>query len=373
MTIIDLKPVRRCGHCNHLIPASMTDCPYCSQRAFFHNTPNEPEEEEPAFEMKPLSPKAKKGILFGSIALVAVIAIVFIVQTIANMFVLNKSILEPLDESTVMSQIEKDPGFSQFYSEVSQLRDYITSEEDKAKYEDITYNDFREFYDSYSSEVYCDEIKQQADAEYDEKIMTPMNARVDSVKEAWTKFIDEHSIEKYITITTHNMFFGSPGSYHPAWYYIINNPGKVADCEADIVFPRFWDDITLHYNLEQMKEMSTADNVNYLTNEYASGDDYWERHEVKVNIKSITLSDGTIITADEINQVPATVTNFMQDDNEYTRLSLIHETIDAEFPSRPDYQTQAVIGKLTEKNEHCMELIQRVESSVGYHFLTRGF
>ena len=124
-----------------------------------------------------------------------------------------------LDNSTVMSQTEKDPSFSQFYSEVSRLRDYITSEEDKTKYEDITYNDFREFYNSYSSEVYCDEIKQQADGEYDEKMMTPMNARVDSVKEVWTKFIDEHAIEKYITITTHNMFYGSPGSYHPAWYY----------------------------------------------------------------------------------------------------------------------------------------------------------
>ena len=372
MTIIDLKPVRRCGQCNHLIPASMTDCPYCSKRAFTQNTPNE-SEEEPAFEMKPLSPKAKKGILFGGIALVAVIAIVLIVQAIANMFVLNKSIMEPLDNSTVMSQIEKDPSFSQFYSEVSRLRDYITSEEDKTKYEDITYNDFREFYNSYSSEVYCDEIKQQADGEYDEKMMTPMNARVDSVKEVWTKFIDEHAIEKYITITTHNMFYGSPGSYHPAWYYIINNPGKVADCEADVVFPRFWNDITLHYNLEQMKEMSSADNVNYLTNEYAYGDDYWSSHEVKINIKSITLSNGTIITADDINQVPASVNSFLQEDNEYTRLSLIHETIDDEFPSRPDYQTKIVIDKLTEKYEHCMELIRRVETSAGYIFVTRGF
>jgi hypothetical protein len=94
---------------------------------------------------------------------------------------------------------------------------------------------------------------------------------------------------------------------------------------------------------------------------------------VKINIKSITLSNGTIITADDINQVPASVNSFLQEDNEYTRLSLIHETIDDEFPSRPDYQTKIVIDKLTEKYEHCMELIRRVETSAGYIFVTRGF
>lgn len=106
MTIIDLKPVRRCEHCNHLIPASMADCPYCSQRAFTRNTPTETE-EEPAFEIKPLSPKAKKGILYGCIAVVAVVAIIFIVKGIVGMISKNEPASDEIETEIVFDDVDE--------------------------------------------------------------------------------------------------------------------------------------------------------------------------------------------------------------------------------------------------------------------------
>ena len=368
MTIIDLKPVRRCGNCRHLIPASMDDCPYCSQRAYAKRKAVVAEEE--SVEVKPLSPVAKKRIIIGAVAVGLVLVVLFVWQAVANMFVLNKSILEPLDDSVVESQMKDDPTFGTFYYEVSRLRDFVTSNEDKKKYEDITYNDFRTFYDAYSSELYCDKLKQAAAEEYDEKMLAPMSARVDSVKAAWEAFIDEHNIEKYITITTHKMIYND----HPAWYYVINNTGKVTDCQAEVVYSGGWGrDITLYRSLAEMEEVISSDNVTYLTNEYAWGDDFWDRHEVNVNIKSITLRNGKNITSEDINEVPYAVTAFLENDNEDTRVNLIQTTIDSEFPWKMAYEQQAVAKNLKEKYEHCYELVDRVESAVGYPILSRGF
>lgn len=368
MTIIDLKPVRRCGNCRHLIPASMDDCPYCSQRAYAKRKAVVAEEENVA--VKPLSPVAKKRIIIGAVVVGLVLVVLFVWQTVANMFVLNKSILEPLDDSVVESQMKDDPTFGTFYYEVSRLRDFVTSPEDKEKYKDITYNDFRNFYDAYTSELYCNQVKEKADAEYDEKVLAPMNARVDSVVAVWETFMDEHNIDKYITITTHNTTYND----HPAWYYVINNLGKVTDCQAEVVYSGSWSgDVTLHRSLAEMEEVISPDNMTYLTGEYAFGDDFWDRHELTVNIKSVTLKDGKVITSEDINEVPYAVRGFLEDNSEDSRVNLIQSTIDSEFPWRGTYQILAVQKNLKEKYEHCYELVDRVESVVGYPVLSRGF
>ena len=136
MTLIDLKPVRRCGECFHLIPAAMKNCPYC--HGDVKARPSAPAEAPQAdeavkFQMKPLSPQTKKRLLWGAAACAVLVVGILVWQTVANSMVLGKSILEPLDESTVTSKTEDNPDFARFYSEVSELRDYIKSDADKAK------------------------------------------------------------------------------------------------------------------------------------------------------------------------------------------------------------------------------------------------
>jgi hypothetical protein len=111
-------------------------------------------------EMKSLSPKTKKQLLMGGAAIAVLVIGILTWQYIANSMVLSKSILEPLDESAVISKQKDNPEFGRFYSEVSELREYIKSDEDKEKYKDISYEDFLSYYNSYSSSVYCDEIRQ---------------------------------------------------------------------------------------------------------------------------------------------------------------------------------------------------------------------
>ena len=125
MTIIDLKPVRRCGKCFRLIPASMDRCPYCQGTGYMKPEQKtaafgeQPEGESgPHFSWKDLSPKTKRYIYIGLAALAAIIAACVIWNYVAKTRALNKSIFEPLDESVVMSQAEKDMNFARFYQEV---------------------------------------------------------------------------------------------------------------------------------------------------------------------------------------------------------------------------------------------------------------
>ena len=118
MTLIDLKPVRRCGKCFHLIPAVMKNCPYCHGdiKAKPSASTKAPVDDDMDFEMKPLSPKTKKQLLMGFAAIAVLVIGGLIWQYIANSMMLSKSILEPLEESTVISKQKDDPEFGRFYS-----------------------------------------------------------------------------------------------------------------------------------------------------------------------------------------------------------------------------------------------------------------
>lgn len=372
MTLIDLKPVRRCGECFHLIPADMKNCPYC--RGDVKAKPSAPQEtpkdDGMKFEMKPLSPEAKKRLLKGLAAIAAVVVVVLLWQFIANAMVLNKSILEPLDESVVASKTEENFEFNRFYYEVSELREYIKSDEDKEKYEDISYKDFLAYYNSYSSSVYCNEVKQKASESYDQEMMAPMQTRIDSVKTYWTKYIDEHDVNKYITLNTKT---GINSEDNPIFYFNVQFPkGKLSACSATLLYRNYWGmQSTYDMNLKDLVE-NNSEEKSFKFNWRDSY--YWNNHEITIRINSVTLEkDGRTITADEMDNVPGIVNTFLTDDSEYNKVALVRELIDSNFPSREEYAHNAILDDLKEKNATLFELINRVEQAAGHTIIQRGF
>jgi len=350
----------------------MKNCPYCHGEAKARPTapPEAPHEDAPKFEMKPLSPETKKRIFMGIAAVAVVVVCVIIWQFVANSMVLSKSILEPLDESVVISQNEDNPEFSRFYNEVSELREQIKSDEDKEKYKDISYEDFLSYYNSYSSSVYCDEIKQKAQETYEQDKLFPMTSRIDSVKNYWTKFAEENDVNKYITVDIKK---GINGMDYPIFYFIVRYPKtKLAECSATLIYPGQWgSEYSYNMSLNDLLEhnsMEKSYNFNW------QDENYWNNHEVTLRINSVTLEgSGKTIFANDIEQVPSVVTNFSEDASEYNKLALIHELIDSDFPSREEYALNAVRDNLKEKNSTLYELIERVEQAVGHPIVQRGF
>ena len=372
MTLIDLKPVRRCGKCFHLIPAVMKNCPYCHGdiKAKPSASTKAPVDDDMDFEMKPLSPKTKKQLLMGFAAIAVLVIGGLIWQYIANSMMLSKSILEPLEESTVISKQKDDPEFGRFYSEVSELRNYIKSDEDKEKYKDISYEDFVSYYNSYSSSVYCDEIKQKAQETYKHDMLAPINPRIDSVKTYWAQYVEEHDINKYITvdIKTGTNYFG-----YPIFYFIVRYPKeKLSDCSATLHYSDYWgSECTYNMNLKDLLDHNSENNP-YNFNWQDSH--YWNNHEMTLQINSVTLAkSGKTITADEIEQVPAVVTSFLENDSENNKQALIRELIDANFPSREEFVLNTIRDNLKEKNTTLFELIERVEQAAGHPIIQRGF
>ena len=382
MRIIDLKPVRRCGKCFRLIPASMQRCPYCQGTGYMkpeQKTPSQQTEDagmpKVNFSWSDLSPKTKRYIYIGLAALAAIIAACLIWNAVGKAFALNKSIFEPLDESVVESQTEKDPNFSHFYSDVRSLTRYVTSEEDKAAYKDITYNDFLDFYNCYSSQVFCKDIKEKAEGEYAKNVMAPMKARVDSVKAYWEKYVTDHDVNKYIKVTPETAFARDYGGrYHPVWYYNVKLPkGDIKDCQTEVVFKDFWGDEYYNHSLSDLRQYNSAQSFFYLTNKYATDDDYWDNHSVEVTIKSVTLKDGTVIKADDISKVPPSVTAYLADPSEDNTSRLVIETIDNTFPFKAKYAYDAIIAKLKDKSPKCYELVEKVEKATEKEIVRRGF
>ena len=373
MTLIELKPVRRCGECFHLIPAEMKNCPYCHGDVKARSSESEetpPDEEAVEFQMKPLSPETKKRLLWGAVSCAVLVIGILVWQAIANSMVLDKSILEPLDESTVASKIEENYDFAQFYSEVSELRDYITSDEDKELYKDITYNDFLTYYNSYSSALYCDEIKQKAMEAYDKDILDPIRSRVDSVKNYWTKYLDEHDVTKYITIEIKT---STSNIGYPTFYFIVSYPKeKLSACSATLHYRDRWGfERLFDMELDDMLQHNSLDNPYNLNWEDYN---YWSNNEMNIVIHSVTLANsGNVIKAEEMDQVPDIVKVYESDESEYNEVALIRQLIDPEFPSRDDYALKAVLDNLKEKNTKLYEFIERVETSAGHTIIQRGF
>ena len=72
MRTIAFKPVKRCERCNHLIPQSMTECPYCQGK--LHIKDEEAPMPTPSFTMPQFSRKTWY-IIAGVVAAIAVVAV----------------------------------------------------------------------------------------------------------------------------------------------------------------------------------------------------------------------------------------------------------------------------------------------------------
>ncbi|MBQ0141545.1 MAG: hypothetical protein KBT06_01880 [Prevotellaceae bacterium] len=368
MRIINKKPVKRCEKCNHLIPLHFDKCPYCEGTVLVkHGIPesNNTEIDDTEFHMPPLSKKAKKRILYAGIAVVAVGLVAIIISLISSLFVLNKTIFEPIDDEELQSLIDDDPGFAAKYQWIAVMRDNIVLEEEKALYEKVTYKELCDFIDVYTDTAKCNEIARKANEEFNEKYYNPIIPKLEAKIEEFTEYINTHDVENYLEIEVGKRYEYEHGRYYPGFYFTLSFPTEqILDCRVRYgMYNKKWG--YLHYsargeaNLEELQEM--CESARYRWTDISSfSPNIYDEWELDFEILSVTKANGEVISPEEARKVVTPVVlEYLEDPYEYTELLFIREQIDSNFPDRNDYIYKKLDEELDAINPICNKLVNR--------------
>ncbi len=377
MNLIDFQYMKRCGRCGHLIPIVLSKCPYCNDvykpLKVGDITPGneEPKDSESAINFS-LSAHQRK-ILYSCLAILAVIVIGLIgYNWYAKSTILNKSIFEPLSSGDIQSLNKKNADFAHFYQQAENIRNGLKTQEDKEKYGDISYAQLYEYLAYYGNEVYCNDIIDKANKEYEEKVHQPVLAKETELVNKWRTFLKDNNVNLYLKVDVVEdveFIYGLPG-----FYFKLSMPkGNLSDAE---VLVRIMDkrSHTLTYGTEEVRwnlnvlQQLTSSNALYLK---GRGRDFWEQNEVKTEIKSVTLSNGKKIMADMTSQVPAEVMAYLNDSTSVNEYLMICKQIDANYPSKEKYANDKLMSSLEQVDKVCFELVEKINLSL--NCVHRGF
>ena len=381
MKTLDFKPVKRCGGCNHLIPSTMAECPYCKGKSFINKV--QAEVEEPAnLEMPTIqfTPKQKKMALLAVVLAALAFGIVALTQYILDSRALSKSIFDPLSEKVVAEQTKKDKNFADFYKSVEAIRETIKTPEDQQKYKDISYKQLQEFLTYYSDKFYCDKLEKDARQRHTVEKIAPIQPKIDEITTKWEKFIEEHDVYKYIDVKVVSDGYQTVEGYwydetRPAFYFTCQElQGKLKDCSVSFLCFDEEEYSSSYYdfgpiNLETIKEHLKGNPWTINT----TNTNFWKEHHFGPQVHSVTLQNGTVISQDDIEKVPMSVRDYLHCIDEETETALIRDQIDPKYPTPTQFAYEAIQKNLQEKDPLCYELVDRFNSSSSWQSIPKGF
>ena len=372
MTLIDLKPVRRCTTCGHLVPASHHACPYCSGQQFaVDERPAAPVCEQqqvpapqtPRAPREPMSRGLKIGLIAaGAVAVLAIVAVVGIKMYSFN-HILEKSIFEPLTQDEVAKLAEDDSDFREFYSQCVTVREELRTPEDREKFGTVTYKEMREFMNYFGNDVWLNEQRTKAAEAYETDVHQKIKPQLDSVVNKWQTYIDEHQIDKCIQVAVHTTY-SSDGYYtHPGFYFttnVLNSNIQEVDAYLETKYKDSeMTDMENKISLSDLQKYASEDHKAYWTHNYSS--DFWDYRTCELSIRSITLTDGTVIDETGPNNVPQEISTYLDNKTEQTELAVIRTFIQTNYPSVADYQKDFINKHLKELDPLCFEMMNKVE------------
>lgn len=113
---------------------------------------------------------------------------------------LDKSVFEPLTIDELQTTMDKDSQFISTYNRIIYIRDtLLTSDVEKAKYADLTYNRIYDFVKFSNDSNYFNPIESNLKKEWDSKYGI-YKEQIDSVSNYWKKQQEENSLESYVKI-----------------------------------------------------------------------------------------------------------------------------------------------------------------------------
>lgn len=113
---------------------------------------------------------------------------------------MNKSILEPLTVDELKSNIKKEESFTDFYSGIQEIREFIMkSDVTQAKYADITYKRVHKYMNKISDTTFIKAFETEQKALH-EKRYPDYSYEVDSILTYWKEYKDSYSLDSFVTI-----------------------------------------------------------------------------------------------------------------------------------------------------------------------------
>lgn len=358
---IYIKPQKRCDKCGHLVSIDQTQCPYCDGMSNFsrpvHNVikdTNEPVAKKAVKVAKPIDPKLIK---YG-IAAVGVIALIITTIIIINSMQIRKSVLNPIDMEYAMDKNKELPGFSEMCLKVNNARYAF---DDSIAYKEITYKRLYEFYhDYYNNSDFIDKIRQAAVKEHEEKYRNPQKAKLQSVLDEWEEYSLKHDVNNYLQINIITDYLVQDDYYdtyyRPKMYFNLSYPSgtsAIRDCNATLSLS--YNDLYERVNLKYLERYNSPNEYLYMSR--VDNSHFWDYYTVNVTINSVTLRDGSIIYANDVNHVPYSVKNYQDNRSLENEERVIKEFVNSDYVTQSEYVNNKINQELMAKDSLCCKFV----------------
>jgi hypothetical protein len=306
-----------------------------------------------------------KRLALGAIVLAAVLALfVALGISIADGIVVGKSIYKPVKEKGVMRIERKLPGYSHFYNEVRDACDASESQGTEDVYKKIKYKRLYKYINNYyQNSEFKAGILAEANNAYEQEQLAPYMDKVQAEVTKWRSFIEANDPSRYLVVTIHTSYYQEYSWWsswtRPQFYFSLEYPlGKIKDASVTYV-PRNANGKThsgAKRNTERLSVLishNSKDEAFY----YGGVDDgrFWDKYSMKVIINSVTLEDGTVISAKALEEVPASIKKYIDEETEENLIAVIRDLVDSQISSREEYTTKALAAALEKEDALCYD------------------
>lgn len=131
---------------------------------------------------------------------------------------MKKSITEPLSVDELKKNIKRDTSFTDFYSDVQELREWVIAQDVRqAKYGDITYKQLKK-YEKHGSDTTFFNKKREGWKEEYAKLYPNYDAQLDSILAYWRAYKEQYNMDSLVVI-----------EYDRLWKEYYSYSGEVRD------------------------------------------------------------------------------------------------------------------------------------------------
>lgn len=291
---------------------------------------------------------------------------------------MNKSILEPLTVDELKSNIKKDESFTDFYSGIQEIREFIMkSDVTQAKYADITYKRVHKYMNKISDTTFIKEFEVEQKALY-EKQYPDYSYEVDSILTYWKEYKDKYSLDSFVTIEfdelwkEHYSYSGDVKNVNIGFkvtplkgtieqlifrYCIkskISNDGSMSllnshRCLASspISSPR-----TLHWEADYSDEKY----LKHMTSSQVRRD-----YDFNIEIEEVRVNGENM--SEKIEDIPSSVSSALRWDDmrEYYTADIVKEFIDPSYVSFQDFYHNAILEKQKMLDSEVFEMLKECD------------
>ena len=293
---------------------------------------------------------------------------------------MQKKIEAPLSANEIEKLAKDNPGFLDIYGYIEEIRNVSLSTSDEATLSMLSYRQMYDFLLHYTDPVYCKQLGQLAKADYSKNYIETNMDEFNELINQWMEYIEEHDPAAYLRVEVGERYEVDNRSYisyyYPGFFFTLSYPnGEISNAKIEA---GLWNETTQswHYNahnifeLDELKEINKDSHFRW-SGVYSSSTDIFGEWHMKADLLSVTLLDGTVISKEDIEQVPYLVRLYIEYPDQEAIPTLIATFVDQNIPSEKKFVSSYISDKLKEENEAAFMLCEKANNQ--YEVIPRGW